>query len=71
MATRTTHVIQHFAFEHAGVIGNALRARGHALGWGVRVNPGSAVSNANAGVTRVAGFGADARIFPWRCRGRA
>lgn len=31
MATRTTHVIQHVAFEHAGVIGNALRARGHAL----------------------------------------
>ncbi|MCY1233142.1 hypothetical protein D9M72_456670 [compost metagenome] len=31
MATRTTHVIQHLAFEHAGVIGNALRARGHAL----------------------------------------
>ncbi|BDB24377.1 glutamine amidotransferase [Cupriavidus sp. P-10] len=31
MATRTTHVIQHLAFEHAGVIGDALRARGHAL----------------------------------------
>ncbi|WP_354682218.1 glutamine amidotransferase [Cupriavidus necator] len=31
MATRTTHVIQHVAFEHAGVSGNALRARGHAL----------------------------------------
>ncbi|CAN7348951.1 glutamine amidotransferase [Cupriavidus necator] len=31
MATRTTHVIQHVAFEHAGVIGNALRVRGHAL----------------------------------------
>ncbi|PZX32437.1 putative Glutamine amidotransferase [Cupriavidus phytorum] len=31
MTTRTTHVIQHVAVEHAGVIGNALRARGHTL----------------------------------------
>ncbi len=27
----TTHIIQHVGFEHAGVIGAALRARGHAL----------------------------------------
>jgi len=31
MATRTTHVIQHVAFEHGGVIAQALRERGHAL----------------------------------------
>ncbi|KWR91722.1 glutamine amidotransferase [Cupriavidus sp. IDO] len=31
MATRTTHVIQHVAFEHGGVIAEALRARGHTL----------------------------------------
>jgi GMP synthase (glutamine-hydrolysing) len=29
--SRTTHIIQHVAFEHGGVIAEALRARGHAL----------------------------------------
>jgi GMP synthase (glutamine-hydrolysing) len=31
MTTRTTHVIQHVAFEHGGVIAEALLARGHTL----------------------------------------
>jgi len=29
--SRTTHIIQHVAFEHGGVIAEALRARGHTL----------------------------------------